>query len=112
MQGFAPDRSPATAVGKWTISSAGGDKPRWSKDGKELFYIAPDRRLMAVPVTTGATFEPGVAVPLFETRAQGFFPYAIGDNGRFLINTRVDVDALAASPVTVVLNWQEALRDK
>jgi eukaryotic-like serine/threonine-protein kinase len=112
VQGFAPDRNPATAVGKWTISSAGGDKPRWSKDGKELFYIAPDRRLMAVPVKTGSTFEPGVAVPLFETRPQGFFPYAIGDNGRFLINTRVDVDALAASPVTVVLNWQEALRDK
>ena len=67
---------------------------------------------MSRPVNTASTFEPGVAVPQFETRAQGFFPYAIGDNGRFLINTRVDVDALAASPVTVVLNWQEALRDK
>ena len=52
VQGFAPDRVPAAAVGKWQISTAGGDKPRWRRDGKELYYIAPDRKMMAVPVKT------------------------------------------------------------
>jgi eukaryotic-like serine/threonine-protein kinase len=37
VQGFAPDRSPAAAVGKWQISMAGGDKPHWSRDAKELY---------------------------------------------------------------------------
>ena len=36
------------------MSLEGGNQPRWRRDGKELFYMAADRRLMAVPVTTGA----------------------------------------------------------
>src|SRR6185295_4289784 len=69
VQGFAPDRVPASAVGKWLISSAGGDKPRWRHDGKELFYLAIDGKMIAVPVKAAITFEPGVPVPLFETHA-------------------------------------------
>lgn len=71
VQGFAPDRVPATAVGRWPISAAGGDKPRWRRDGQELYYIAPDGKMMAVPVKSGATFEPGVAMPLFGTSVAG-----------------------------------------
>ena len=39
---------------------------------------------MAVPVKLGPSFEPGVAVPLFETRVVGFFPYDVSPDGRFL----------------------------
>ena len=100
MQGFDPTRSPAVAVGKWLISTAGGDKPRWARNGKELYYLAPDRKMMAVPVKIGPTFEPGVAIPLFDTRAVGFFPYDVSADGRFLVNTVSDVAASASSPVT------------
>ena len=110
MQGFAPDRNPAVGGGKWQISSAGGDKPRWRRDGRELYYLSPDRKLMAVPVRTGATFTPGVAVPLFETRAAGFFPYDVGADGRFLINTLPEPNAIVSTPVTVVLDWKAGLK--
>jgi Tol biopolymer transport system component len=110
VQGFAPDRVPAAAAGKWQISTAGGDKPRWRPDGRELYYIAPDRKMMAVPVKTGPPFEPGVAVPLFDTNVTGFYPYDVSDDGRFLLNTVVDVTAPTSSPVTIVLNWQAGLR--
>ena len=43
-------------------------QPRWRRDGRELFYIAADRKLMAVEVKLGATFEAGVPKPLFDTR--------------------------------------------
>jgi Tol biopolymer transport system component len=109
VQGFAPDRVPATAFGKWQISTAGGEKPRWSPDGKELYYLAPDRKLMAVPIRTGQTFEPGLAVPLFETNGVSFFPYDVGADGRFLINTLSEAPSVAASPVTIVLNWQSSI---
>ena len=48
-----------TLTGKWQISTDGGTQPRWSRDGTELFYLAPDRKLMAVTVTTADTFERG-----------------------------------------------------
>lgn len=110
VQGFAPDRVPAAALGKWQISTAGGDKPRWRRDGTELYYIAPDRKMMAVPVKIGSTFEPGVAVALFDTNVTGFFPYDVSGDGRFLLNTISEAASPTASPVTVVLNWKAALR--
>ena len=48
--------------GQWQVSTEGGSQPRWGPDGKELFYVAPDARLMAVPIAVGAdaqTLEPG-----------------------------------------------------
>ena len=110
MQGFAHDRIPAAAVGKWQISTAGGEKPRWRRDGTELYYIALDRKMMAVPVKIGPTFEPGVAVPLFDTNVTGVIPYDVSADGRFLINTINEAGSPTASPVTIVLNWQAGLR--
>ena len=108
--GFAPDRVPAAAVGKWQISTAGGDKPRWRHDGKELYYIAPDNMMMAVSVRIGPSFEPGVAVPLFAAKVVGFFPYDVSADGRFLLYTPSEAEAPASSPVTIVLNWQAELK--
>jgi len=75
-----------------------------------LYYLGPDRKLMAVPVKIGSTFEPGVAAPLFQTRVTSFFPYDVAADGRFLINTPSDAPLLAASPVTMVLNWQSTIK--
>ena len=51
---FAPERVPAVGSVRMRVSTNGGDKPRWRRDGTELYYISPDRRLMAVPVATDA----------------------------------------------------------
>jgi hypothetical protein len=67
--------------------------------------------MMAVPIKTGATFDPGIAVPLFQTNAVGFFPYDVSADGRFLINTSAGAAALASSPATVLLNWQAMLTE-
>jgi Tol biopolymer transport system component len=53
------------------VSTAGGSQPRWRPDGKELFYVAADARLMAVPIEVGVdsrTLERGAPKPLFKTR--------------------------------------------
>ena len=87
------------------ISIGGGSDPEWRKDGAELFYLAADRNLMAVPVrVTGNAFEPGAAKALFPIpgtlvrRA-----YAPSSDGRFLIAR--PLDAVTTAPMTVVLNW-------
>ena len=85
--------------------------------------MAPDGKLMAVPIQIGAdksTLSPGASVALFPTRFAtganvniGFLSkpqYAIASDGRFLMN--VTVDEPATSPITVVLNWQEELKQR
>jgi len=89
----------------------GGIAPQWRADGKELYYIAPDGKLMAVPITTqGATLSPGAPVMLFQTRivGGGTWPnkteYDVSRDGRFLIN--VTAEDATASPITLLLNWK------
>jgi hypothetical protein len=100
--------------GKWQMSTNGGAQVRWRRDGKELFYIGLDGRLMAVPfqVASGSqTVEPGTPVPLFATRMfggalQGAFrqQYVVSRDGqRFLINS---LTAATTSPITLILNWK------
>jgi eukaryotic-like serine/threonine-protein kinase len=109
---------PMSTGGKWPISNGGGGQPRWSRDGKELFYFTPDSTLMAVSVgASGATFQPGVPKPLFHAAVLGGNGGGTGqawrwdispDGQRFLINTALE--ETTASPVTIVLNWQSALK--
>jgi serine/threonine protein kinase/Tol biopolymer transport system component len=103
--------------GKWQITTSGGVQPRWSRNGKELFYIALDGTLMAVPVRGTESFEVGTPQPLFVTRTvEGpttapnlLQQYDVSPDGqRFLMN--VPTGGAAASPtVTVVANWLAAL---
>jgi len=83
-----------------------------ARDGRELFYIDPDRKLMSVEVKTGATFEVGVPKPLFDTGVTSYIAnkrYAVFPDGqRFLIN--VPVEAQTSAPITVVLNWMADLK--
>lgn len=111
VQGFLPDHVPATGIGKWQISTAGGRFPLWRRDGKELYYIAPDRKVMAVSVVSTATgFRPGVAVPLFQLRAGQFRGYDVTPDGRFLIDIQTQEAPHNTAPITVVLNWWAALK--
>ncbi len=101
--------------GKWQVSSAGGEEPRWRQDGKELFYVSASGKMMAVTVKTGTSFESGSPVALFQTyrrqpiSAQDVFSYDVGGDGqRFLIATKVN-DANAA-PLSVFLNWASEMQ--
>ena len=94
----------------WKISTGGGADPRWRRDGKELYYLAEDRKLMAVEVKTSAGFDPGVPKALFDTR----FPAAIeighhhaasADGRRFLVQSASE--DTAGSAITVVVNWNQ-----
>jgi Tol biopolymer transport system component len=102
--------------GALQVSNTGGSHPRWRPDGKELFYVAPDARLMTVPVTftpDHRAVDLGAPLPLFTTRfAVGASitaakpQYAVAADGRFLMN--LELSESAASPIKVVVNWDAA----
>lgn len=103
--------------GKYQISTEGGQQPRWSRDGKELFFLSPDKKLMAVSVKAGATFEFREPVALFQTRArealssEEAFTYDVSPDGqRFLIN--VNPEGSNPPPVNIVLNWTSEIQRK
>ncbi|HKE22664.1 MAG TPA: protein kinase [Bryobacteraceae bacterium] len=99
------------------VSVGGGMQPRWRRDGSELFYLAPDQMLMAVPVTSqSGYFDAGRATPLFRTRLVPTGSQIAGidamydvtpDGQRFLIN---GPPADPGPPMTVVLNWAAGLK--
>jgi eukaryotic-like serine/threonine-protein kinase len=108
---------------KWQVSQSGGSMPRWRRDGKELFYLAPNSQLMAADVNwSGTTFEVAAVHPLFRLRlAPGPPIYDLGptasqigydvspDGQRILVNSPAESDA---APVTVILNWPAQLKKK
>jgi eukaryotic-like serine/threonine-protein kinase len=108
VQNFPP------AGGKWMVSINGGSMPRWRRDGNELFYIASNNKLMAVPVmTNGQNFEAGNPQPLFDVRVSpaltGATSYSVTRDGqRFLVNVRSE--EASASPAVVVQNWTGLLK--
>jgi hypothetical protein len=98
---------------KWRISTSGGVQPRWRADGKEIFYIAPDRTLMAVPVP-GTPDRAGVPVPLFKTQALLYYgglrnDYVPSSDGkRFLINNQIGEPA--PQTFDLILSWTDFLK--
>jgi eukaryotic-like serine/threonine-protein kinase len=100
-----------SAKDKWQVSSNGGDYPTWRRDGRELFYLSADQKLMAVEVRRGASFEVGVAKVLFDLRKVNaeYDTYDVTRDGqRFLFVT--SLEQAFATPFTVVLNWAADLR--
>jgi len=96
-----------TAGARLQVSNHGGAQARWSSDGKELYYITLDKKLMAVPVSTqGGRFIARIPRLLFQTRIIGsrftLFQYAVAPDGnRFLINS---LPPVGAAPLTVLIN--------
>jgi serine/threonine protein kinase/Tol biopolymer transport system component len=109
---------PSVTEGQWQVSVKGGIEPIWRRDGRELYYIALDGSIMAVPVEPGATFDAGTPVALFNTgiTVPGFvseiFYDVTADGQRFIVNTfpaAPGSDAPVPVPITVVINGTAAL---
>ena len=111
---FSPDSNGTAsgAGGKWLISNGGGAQPRWRGDGRELYYLASDGKLMAVEVSTNPVFQAGVPKVLFQALAMSNASYSewdlTADGKRFLLPAPTAQSAQA--PFTVVLNWQAGLK--
>ncbi|HEY3123954.1 MAG TPA: hypothetical protein VGK70_07790, partial [Thermoanaerobaculia bacterium] len=103
------------AGGKWQISTQGGVQPAWRSDGKELYYLALDGKIMAVEIKPGDVFAAGLPVPLFESglRPEGLTEsrssfVVTPDGQRFLVNT--NAEEAARVPITVVVHWTAELK--
>jgi hypothetical protein len=98
---------------RWRVSDSGGRQPLWRADGKELFFVADDRRFYSVDVMEkGDEFDWSTPRFLFEMRANVFNSrnsYTPSRDGkRFLINTLVGGDD---APISVVQNWPASVRE-
>ncbi len=103
---------PPTPGAKWLVSRGGGVQPRWRRDGKELFYISADSRMMSVQVSTHPTFQAGTPHSLFQSDIvdtgirTGPMSWDVEPDGkRFLI---ISPNSPETSSLTVVLNWRQA----
>ncbi len=92
------------------VSTGGGEKPIWRRDGKELYYRAPDLRLMAVAVTSqGGTLQFGEPKPLFEMPLRNLngYSYDVAPDGKFLSNSSLSTEA---QTFELLVNWPAELR--
>ena len=103
--------------GKWQVSTNSGCQPRWSKDGKELFYVEGGM-LIAVTVRTTPSFSPGSVTPLFKDPGLGttnpnVIQYDVSADGqRFVLVGEVETEEDKALSIHVVQNWFAEFRDR
>ncbi len=100
------------AGGKRTVSRSGGTQPRWSANGRELFYVRGDGTLVSTAVTSLAPLTLGQETPLFVTDVSGMNAYRTdyepaADGQRFVM--KVPVAGAPPPSITVVLNWPALL---
>jgi Tol biopolymer transport system component len=104
---------PDASQGKWMVSSGGGVEPRWSRDGRELFYFS-GQALMAVSVSLTPTLSLGTPVKLFDAAIQAGYVndshrWQVGPDGqRFLL--LVPAGQQQAPPLEVIVNWPALLQ--
>jgi Tol biopolymer transport system component len=114
VRSFSPDSGGTASVagGKWLISNDGGTLPRWRGDGRELYYLAPDGKLMSVEISANPVFQAGVPRVLFQMppTVSATSPRwdVTADGKRFILPAPTAQSTQA--PFTVVLNWQSALK--
>jgi Tol biopolymer transport system component len=94
-------------TGKWRVSIGGGELPRWSADGRELFFMAPGGEVMSAPITTVPAFRVGRPVRILGAFERGWFEPA-SDGKRFL--SAMDLKGEPLPPTKVVVNWLSAVR--
>jgi Tol biopolymer transport system component len=96
---------------KLRVSTQGGLFPVWGPDGRELFYLALDDKLMVVNVAYGqnsvSASEPQELFPIPPTAIPVVAPYDTVDGQKFLVLTPV---AAANRPLQVIDNWQALLK--
>ena len=97
-----------TTGAKYQVSTAGGVNTRWRRDGKEIYFLSADGKVMAAPVKLGSGVELGTPQALFaDVRMTNFIPTPDGQN--FFVNVPAG-DENAAPMLTVITNWQAALK--
>ncbi len=102
---------PNVDEGKWRISKDRGSTPRWSPDGKELFYLSRNK-MMVVSVQTDSTFTYGTPVVLFEKQDVNQRYDIHPDGQRFLMIKEAPQTEETSAPaeIILVLNWTEELK--
>jgi len=106
--------------GPWQVSTNGGTRPEWRRDGRELFYFREDTgsgaEVVAVPIEPGDTFRSGAPVTLFrghylaQQSQRGIYDVT-ADGQRFLMIKRAEDGAAANAPqIVIVENWFEELK--
>jgi eukaryotic-like serine/threonine-protein kinase len=105
-------------VGKLQVSVSGGVTPRWRSDGKELYYLAPDKKMMAVELKeSNGSLQPLSVRPLWEMfhtmflTAAGVNQYDVSKDGRQFAVDSVMTDESSA-PLNLVTNWPMDLNKK
>jgi eukaryotic-like serine/threonine-protein kinase len=98
------------AAGKWQVSANGGWAPRWSPDGRELYYYDGVQSIVRVEVATEPAFHIGKAVRV--SQAPAAFQWDVARDGQRLLRTSGVADrAERAFPITVILNWTALIED-
>ena len=107
---------PNTTSGKWAVSSRGGKYPRWSHNGKELFFVDSAGTMTAAEINTRGGFSVVRSTSLFPTHqfwldnfGSGVPPYAVSPDGRRFLMVR-PIDNSGADKVILVENWFEELK--
>jgi Tol biopolymer transport system component/tRNA A-37 threonylcarbamoyl transferase component Bud32 len=113
VRSFADPASAGANIRQWQISLAGGLYPAWRRDGKELYWVAPDGRIMAAPFDSAApnALQPGSPIALFQSRIYGGGldvntggnQFDVAPDGRILINTIVET---TSPSITLLQNWR------
>jgi Tol biopolymer transport system component len=97
---------------QWQVSAGGGGQPHWRRDGKELFFVAPDRKIMAVDVKLGTNFTMGTPHALFQSQVSSYAApnrYDVSADGqKFLVNSLAQESS--STPITVIVNWAASLK--
>ena len=112
VQAFSGEERPHGA--KWQISISGGSQPRWRSDGREIFYIGTDRKLMSVEVSEpNSTFQAATPQTLFDAGVLAIndfsFVYDVAPDGkRFLLVTPANQDR--AAPLSILTNFRAQLK--
>ena len=102
----------AGASGRWQVSTTGGEEPRWSKDGRTLYFIA-GTLLMAVPIDAGPSFEYGLPVPaltnVLNARLETAVSYDVHADGRVFMIRMADEQA-STNTIRLIVDWFDELR--
>jgi dipeptidyl aminopeptidase/acylaminoacyl peptidase len=98
---------PDPSGGKTPISSTGGTNPRWRRDGRELYYVDLEGKIIAVSVTTAGGFDVGKSTPLFATPL-GLSSFDVTGNGEHFV--LLIPPSATRTPLSVALNWTAGLK--
>lgn len=108
---------PDPSKSRQQVSSTGGAFPLWRRDGRELFYLDSNWRMMAVPVGPDGSVDVGKSSALFTAPGYPLGPrtlgytYGVSPDGQRFLFTAVPGVLDSSAPITVVVNWSALLRD-